>query len=382
MGIIPNLDIVSANHINSRREKRSNIIDGRNIIAKHDCYSFRHLSFFNENLELLEYPEFKKYKSKLNRRKAWIDENYIYLPIMKLEKIEYEGDVFNLEVENDNTYVTNSFIVHNCWTPWFSVLGSNSGYNSVDECFEDHTKNIHAIETGLSSDPPMNWRVSSLDKFALVSNSDSHSPWPWRIGRECNVFQNIKSYKELINAIQNKDKSRFLSTIEVDPSYGKYHFTGHRNCGVSMDPKEATQIHNICPVCRKKMTVGVLERVEELADRQAGFRPPSAIDYVDLIPLAEIIAHVCNKGLTTKYVWERYMQMINIFKSEFNILIDAPESELIKFDPLIGSAVIKARKQEVKIKPGFDGEYGVPIFNEVSNNKNKIIKKQKSLNDF
>jgi uncharacterized protein (TIGR00375 family) len=191
-----------------------------------------------------------------------------------------------MEVSQENMV----FPAH-AWTPWFSIFGAFSGFDSVEDCYQDMTKHIHALETGLSSDPPMNWRLSRLDKFTLVSNSDSHSFWPWRMGREANVFELKRlSYWEVVNAIRNKDVERFKFTVETDPAYGKYHWTGHRNCHVSLSPREALKLGNICPVCRRKLTKGVEQRVEELADRPAGFKPENAIGYVHLLPLSEIIA--------------------------------------------------------------------------------------------
>src|SRR5665647_2025740 len=154
------------------------------------------------------------------------------------------------------------------WTPWFSVFGAFSGFDSIDDCYQDMTKHIFAIETGLSSDPAMNWRLSKLDRFTLLSNSDCHSFWPWRIGREANVFELEKfSYSEIIGAIRSKDSAKFKFTIETDPAYGKYHWTGHRNCNVSLSPQEARKLNNVCPVCGRRLTEGVEQRVEELADR-------------------------------------------------------------------------------------------------------------------
>ena len=160
------------------------------------------------------------------------------------------------------------------WTPWFSVFGAFSGFDSIEECYQDMSKHIHALETGLSSDPPMNWRLSRLDRFALVSNSDCHSFWPWRIGREANVLELERmSYREVVDAVCSKDPARFKFTIETDPAYGKYHWTGHRKCNVSLSPREAQKFGNICPVCRRKLTKGVDQRVEELADRPEDFKP-------------------------------------------------------------------------------------------------------------
>lgn len=293
-------------------------------------------------------------------------------------------------------------ISSHAWTPYFGVFGSMGGYNSLTECYGDETKHIHAIETGLSSDPEMNWRCSFLDKISLVSNSDSHSPWPWRMGREANVFDIKPSYNELINAIRTR--KGFVMTIEVDPAYGKYHYDGHRLCNFSCSPQESKKLNNICPVCKTKMTIGVENRVEELADRPAGFKPDGAVPFKSLIPLAEIISAFTGKGVSTKGTWALYNSWIEKFGTEFNILLDVPEEELIKFNKEIGEAIIKVRKREIKIKPGYDGAYGVPIFNKhtplpsaagvpIFDEKHKIVlendepegKKpapQKSLNSF
>ncbi len=199
----------------------------------------------------------------------------------------------NLVEEVMATSSENMVFPAHAWTPWFSVFGAFSGFDSIEECYQDMTKHIHALETGLSSDPPMNWRLSKLDRFALVSNSDSHSFWPWRIGREANVFELEKfSYAEVVDAIRSKDPTRFKFTIETDPAYGKYHWTGHRNCKVSLSPQEAQKLGNICPVCRRKLTKGVEQRVEELADRPPNFRPNHVPGFMRLLPLSEIIATV------------------------------------------------------------------------------------------
>jgi len=247
------------------------------------------------------------------------------------------------------------------WTPWFSIFGAFSGFNTVEECYQDMAKHIHALETGLSSDPPMNWRLSKLDKFALVSNSDSHSFWPWRIGREANVFELEKlSYHEIIDAIRRKDKTRFKFTIETDPAYGKYHWTGHRNCHVALSPKEAIKLGNICPVCRKKLTKGVEQRVEELADRPAGFTPENAIGFKRLLPLSEIIATVLNiDSPSTQKVWSIYNVLIKNFGSEYAVLVDASADALSRFvDEKIAEAIVRVREGHVKIVPGYDGVYG------------------------
>ncbi len=159
----------------------------------------------------------------------------------------------------------NAVIPAHAWTPWYSLFGSINGFDRIEDCYQDMTKHIFALETGLSSDPPMNWRLSALDRFALVSNSDAHSPYPYRLGREANVFELEQvSYKEILEAVKTRDPSRFKFTIETNPAYGKYHWTGHRNCKVSMPPSESKKLGGICPVCRRPLTRGVEERVENL----------------------------------------------------------------------------------------------------------------------
>lgn len=270
------------------------------------------------------------------------------------------------------------------WTPWFSVFGSRSGFDSMEECYEDQTKNIYALETGLSSDPLMNWRLSSLDKYALVSNSDSHSAWPWRIGREANVFEmETPDYFEMCSAIKNRDRGRFLFTIEVDPSYGKYHWDGHRKCGVRLSPKQAEKTKGICPVCRRPLTTGVLHRVEELADRPEGFVPTDAIPFKSLIPLSEIIsADMGIEQLYSKSVWGVYNKLLKAFGSEFSVLLDVSEERLkhVVSDSL-AKAIITVREGKLKVIPGYDGEYGKPVLGKTR--KESMEKSpQKSLADF
>jgi uncharacterized protein (TIGR00375 family) len=271
------------------------------------------------------------------------------------------------------------------WTPWFGVLGSKSGFDSIKDCYQDQSKHIHALETGLSSDPPMNWRLSALDKFTLVSNSDSHSPWTWRLGREANVFNLEKlTYWEIMDAIKNKDKKKFLFTIEVDPSYGKYHFTGHRGCNISMEPKKAIKLNNICPKCGRKLTVGVLQRVENLADRPGGFVPKDAIPFKRLLPLSEIISWIIGSQLYSKTVKDEQNKIIQEFNNELNVLLNVSKEELIKItSEKIADAIIKLREGKVKYIPGYDGVYGKPTFSEEEFKEEKIkIQEQKSLIDF
>ncbi|MBN2422104.1 DNA helicase UvrD [Candidatus Woesearchaeota archaeon] len=272
------------------------------------------------------------------------------------------------------------------WTPWFSMFGSNSGFDSVKECFQDQTKHIHALETGLSSDPEMNWRLSQLDKYSLVSFSDSHSFWPWRLGREATVFELDKlTYDNIINAL--KTKQGLKETIEVDPSYGKYHWDGHRNCNVVYSPKESIKINNICPRCRRPLTIGVDHRVEELADRALGFKPEGAVPYKKLIPLSDLISSVYNIGVATKKSWQIFYDLINKFDNEYNILLNVSREELAKVaDEKLADVIIKNRNQEIKIKPGYDGVYGIPIIDENDRPKEQekfeIKCRQTGLNDF
>lgn len=249
------------------------------------------------------------------------------------------------------------------WTPWFSVFGSRSGFDSLKECYDDQASKVFALETGLSSDPSMNWRLSSLDGVSLVSNSDAHSPNPWRLGREANVFElPAMTYKGVFDAIRLKDRSQFLFTIEVDPSYGKYHFTGHKECGVSASPAEAKLLGSRCTKCGKKMTVGVLQRVEELADRPDGFVLPGAIPFKRLLPLYETISFSTGVNrLYAKSVLDLQDKLIQRFGDEFTVLLEADEGEISKIVPArVARAIIASREGRVKVTPGYDGVYGVP----------------------
>lgn len=283
--------------------------------------------------------------------------------------------------------ISNKILVYpaHAWTPWMSCLGSKSGFNSLDECYQDQTKHIFALETGLSSDPAMNWRLSSLDKFTLLSNSDSHSPHPWRLGREANVFDLEKvTYWEIFDTIKKKDKKRFLYTIEVDPNYGKYHFTGHRNCNISLHPKEAIKLNNICPKCKRRLTVGVLQRVEELADRPEGFIPKDAIPFKTLLPLYEIISFAWGSGeLYSKKVLQEHDKLIEKFGNELNILLNVLREELLKVtNEKIADVIIKVREGKVKYVPGYDGVYGKPVFDENFEIKKDKFHIQKNLKQF
>jgi len=247
------------------------------------------------------------------------------------------------------------------WTPWFSLFGANSGFDRLSDCYQDMTKHVTALETGLSSDPPMNWRISALDNLVLLSNSDSHSHWPWRIGREANVFELREvTYNAITDVIRVKDPARFKFTIETQPTYGKYHWTGHRVCGVSMSAEQSLKRNNICPKCGKRMTKGVEQRMEELADRTYGYQPNHAIGYTHLLPLSETLA--TTYGLdqpSASKVWKTYNALIEAFGSEYNVLLGISREEIAR---VAGEAVAvnieKLRNDTVKVAPGYDGVYG------------------------
>lgn len=256
------------------------------------------------------------------------------------------------------------------WTPWFGLLGSKSGFDSLEECFEDYSKYIYAGETGLSSSPPMNWRVSALDKITLISNSDAHSPQ--NIGREGNVFEGEElNYQSIIGAIKKGSKARneplrLICTIEFYPQEGKYYYDGHRNCGISLPPQESKKYNNLCPVCGKPLTVGVLSRVEYLADRPSGFKPQNAIPFKSLIPLPEIISKVFGQGVRTLKVEKERRRLVEKFGSEFNVLLNVPFKDLERVTlSEIAEAIIRVREGKIFVEPGYDGVYGkVKIFSQ------------------
>lgn len=246
------------------------------------------------------------------------------------------------------------------WTPHFSVLGANSGFDSIEECYEELTDYIYAIETGLSSDPAMNWRLSPLDKITLISNSDAHSPA--KLGREANIFDTELSYESITHAI--KTREGFLGTIEFFPQEGKYHNDGHTACGVSLSPQETIKHKYLCPICGKKVTIGVMHRVQKLADRENGFRPKGALPFSSIIPLQEIIGETMKVGVNSKAVNRTYFNLLEKLGSEFRILLDTPLDAIDKAgSPLLSEAIARMRSGNVHIAPGFDGTYGkVKIF--------------------
>lgn len=256
------------------------------------------------------------------------------------------------------------------FTPWFSVFGSMSGFDSLEECFEELTPHIHAVETGLSSNPAMNWRLSQLDNVALVSNSDSHSPE--RIGREANAFDTELSYQGVTNAIKSRDPKKFLYTIEFFPEEGKYHYDGHRACGVCWSPEETKRHKGICEKCGKPVVVGVAARVEALADRPAGFEPREKIPFRSTVPLDEIITEAMGVASKTKTVYQTYHQLCAALGGEIPLVLEA-DIDAIKSvgGPKIAEAIRRVREGKLVIRPGFDGEYGkIKIFE--SNEKLEI----------
>ena len=258
------------------------------------------------------------------------------------------------------------------WTPWFGLLGSKSGFDTFKQALGDQAKHIYSFETGLSSDPEMNWRVSELDKYTILSFSDSHSFWPWRIGREATIFdlKNL-SYKDLIHAIRTREG--YAGTIEVDPNYGKYHYDGHRACGVSLSPKLSAEYGGICPVCKRPLTIGVLYRVEELADRPEGYTPEGAKSYYKLMPLSELISAVENVGVATQKVWGIYNKLLAAFKSEYEILLNTSAEELGKVvDVKLVEVILKNRAGKIEVQAGYDGVYGKAILGKVTPTVPKI----------
>jgi len=259
------------------------------------------------------------------------------------------------------------------WTPWFSLFGAKSGFDTVKECFGKMSSQVYAMETGLSSDPAMNWRLSALDKYTLLSNSDAHSPR--NLGREANVF-NLKklTYSNLTNAIKTKKGLEY--TIEFYPEEGKYHLDGHRACNVKMTPQESIKNKNICPKCHRPLTIGVLHRVNELADRPVGFIPLKSIPFKSIIPLPELISEIKGVGPKSKTVQKEYDSLISKGKNEFNILLHLSQKELEKISsPELASSIIKVRKGDVIKEEGYDGVYGRIRVKGLENKKTSLQKK-------
>ncbi len=249
------------------------------------------------------------------------------------------------------------FIPAHAWTPWFSLYGSNSGFDSLEECFGDLSKYIYAIETGLSSDPAMNWRIKDLDNRSIVSFSDAHSA-P-KMGRELTIFDSDFSYDGILNALKNE---KIAMTIEFFPEEGKYHFTGHRNCEVRHSPEESAKLGTTCPKCGRRLTVGVMHRVNELADRERseGFKTRRRPPYKRLVPLQEVIAEAFGSPVASEKVKNEYLKLVNAFNNEMSVLLKAPLEEIEKASSSyrVGDGVGKVRQGDISLVPGFDGVYG------------------------
>ncbi len=271
------------------------------------------------------------------------------------------------------------------WTPWFGVFGDKSGYDALQDCFHDQTKHVHAIETGLSSDPGMNWRLSQLNDIQLVSFSDMHSFWPWRIGREATVLD-LKdvTYKNILHAIRTGEG--LAETLEFFPEEGKYHYDGHRNCDVVLSPQEALALKKLCPKCTQPLTIGVAHRVEKLADKPEGTKHAKSRPYRNLIPLAELIAQAIGSPVASQKMFKAYYDVVAKFGNEFAVLLDASEEELRKAtDEKIVNLIMRNRTQQIRWRPGYDGEYGHPIFDEHAEAKKPVAlppPAQKSLGEF
>ena len=295
-------------------------------------------------------------------------------PIFKIPGNEFVREMMKISNEIE-------IIPAHCMTPWFGLFGSMSGFDSLKECFKSEFGNVHAVESGMSADPEMLWKIKELEDKSIVSFSDSHSFWPFRLGREATIFRKTDSYPELIRQIR---ENNFIATIETDPAYGKYHYDGHRLCNFSCSPEKAKEINNICPVCKKTLTIGVDSRVVQLTDVVKNYKPKNMKPFYTLLPLHEIIALSIGSRIESKKTWEIYNSLINIFKNEFNILLDASKEELISknvdtlylnnlkvtrghengaSDKLI-ELILRNREGKIKVKPGYDCVYGVAQLEE------------------
>jgi DNA helicase-2/ATP-dependent DNA helicase PcrA len=280
-------------------------------------------------------------------------------------------DLLELVLESsDHSYL----VPAHAWTPWFSTLGSRGGYDSMEECFRDLTPHIFAMETGLSSDPAMNWRWSQLDRLTMMSSSDAHSPQ--KLGREANLFDTDMSYDGLFDAVKNK--KGFLGTYEFFPEEGKYSHDGHRNCNVSLTPEETIRLKGICPVCGKKLTIGVMHRVELLSDRKEPQKPVNAAGFHYVIPLTEILSEIQGTGTESKKVVNAYVKAISRFGNEFTVLKESSIEDIKRFDPMLSEAIHRMRTGKVTRVAGYDGVFGtIKLFSEAE--LQKPIKLQASL---
>lgn len=271
-------------------------------------------------------------------------------PILSLDTEKMFERILNIDERNH-------LIAAHIWTPWFSLFGSKSGFDDISECFGKLAGRVLALETGLSSDPEMNWMWSKLDQYTLVSNSDAHSPE--NIGREANCFDCEMEYDTIMEVIKKGNEDTFLFTVEFFPEEGKYHFDGHRACELSLHPDEAITKNNRCPRCGRPLTVGVLHRIHELSDRKYGYSPRGKVPFRKLVPLGEILAVALDCGKGTKMVETKYRDLVTRLGTEFEILLDIPQEDIKRVtDGYIAEMIMKVRSGEVEVRPGYDGVYG------------------------
>ncbi len=277
-------------------------------------------------------------------------------PIFNISGEKFAEDLMNISKDIE-------IIPAHIWTPWFGTFGSMSGFDSIKECFKEQSKNIHAIETGMSSSPEMNWRIKELEDRAIVSFSDAHSFWPFRLGREATIFRKTDSYQGIIRQIRDKT---FIGTIETDPAYGKYHWDGHRNCNFSCSPEETRKLNGICPVCKKPLTIGVENRVEALASYPLKYTAKNAKPFYKVLPLHEVIALLLGTSVESKGVWKIYYDLIKEFENELNILLNVSKEEFAgkNIENKLIELILKNREGKIKINPGYDGEYGKAVMGE------------------
>lgn len=277
-------------------------------------------------------------------------------PIFKISCEEFVREMRQIDEKIE-------IIPAHCMTPWFGVFGSESGFDSLKEAFGEQEKHIHAIETGMSANPAMLQQLSFLNNKAIVSFSDSHSFWPFRLGREATIFNRIESYDDLIKQIR---ENSILGTVETSPSYGKYHYDGHRLCNFSCSPFETEKLKGICPVCKKELIIGVENRVEKLTNQKIEDNK-NRKKYYELLPLHELVALAKATSMTSKKAWGIYNAFIEKFGNEFNILLNLNKEEMLRHFPneneLI-ELVMRNREGKIKVKPGYDGEYGKPVLEE------------------
>ncbi len=295
---------------------------------------------------------------------SWLDtkgrRDYDGRPIFKISCRDF---VAKMQEIDDRIEVIPAHI----WTPWFGVFGSKSGFDSLEEAFGDMRKNIHAIETGISSDPDMNWKIKNLDNISIISFSDLHSFWPWRIGREATIFKSEDNEKLSYDLILRQIRENsFIGTIETDPAYGLYHFDGHRKCCFSCSFEKTKELKGICPKCNRSLTVGVEYRVEELAEKYGQADYQNKKKYYTLLPLHELISLALGMGMNSKSCWRIYNELIEHFKDEFNILLNVSKEDLAKAlkNELLVELIISNRQGKIKVKPGYDGVYGQAILPE------------------